>query len=270
MSDIPEVVESTAPPTPAAAPVAAPEPESTAEQVPSPEGETPEAKPERTFTQKELDEVVQKRLAKESRRAERLAEARLRAEFAEKRVSELESRLNPPNPESGKPTPEQFKDYESYIDALTDWKVEQKVGGIRQETAQQQQQRVLAQAAQTIMPKLKAAQSKYDDFEEVATSFKAPRALQAAMLESDITGDLYYYLGANPEERERLFGLSEVGQVRAIAALEAKLKAPPKPTQTPAPIVPNSGNSKVTKHPTDMSYEEFAEYRAKRLKAKRR
>lgn len=49
-----------------------PEPEQTAT---SSEEKQPEVKPERTFTQKELDEILQKRLAKESRKIERYSRA---------------------------------------------------------------------------------------------------------------------------------------------------------------------------------------------------
>lgn len=266
-------IESTAPVAPAvstpAAP-AAPAPEPTADPVADPvEGESkPEAPPEKTLTQSEVNEIVQKEKAKARRQAERMAEARLRAEYAERQLAELKA---PPKQEatSGEPVPAQFQDYESYIAALTDWKVEQKLSGLRKETEAQQVQRQMAERADQVLPKLKPAMEKYDDFQEVATSFKAPPALQAAMLESDHTGELYYYLGSNPAELDRLSRLSDVKQVLAVKELESRLTAPPQPTRTPAPIVPNNGKSAVSKSFTEMNYDEFAEYRRKRLARKR-
>lgn len=268
MSDVDLV--STAPaqePAPVAAIVATPPPEPTADQA-TPEGESPEAKPERTFTQKELDEILQKRIARESRRAERLADAKYRAEYAERQLAELRA---PPkdDPASKGPQPENFKDYESYLDALTDWKVDQRLKGFEQGTRAQQESRIMAERANVVLPKLKTAMEKYDDFQDVATSFQAPAPTQAAMLESEHTGELYYYLGLHPEEVSRLASLSPVQQVKAVEALERKLVSAPSPTKTPAPIVPNNGNSKVSKSPSEMNYDEFAEYRRKRLARKR-
>lgn len=271
MSDI----ESTAPvepatPVPVAAIVATPEAPTTAVEPDAPEGESPEQAP-RTFTQDELNKIVQKEKFKESRRAEKLAEARLRAEYAERERDALQAKLNPqPAQPSGEPTPAQFQDYETYIKALTDFRVGEALKGVRKESEAQQQERAFKERAAAIRPKVEAAKAKYDDFDEVAYSYDAPPAMQAAMLKSAHTGELYYYLGANPDERERIAAMDDFDQAYAIRDLERTLTAPPSPTKTPAPIVPNNGKSSVSKKPTDMNYDEFAEYRRKRLAAKRR
>ena len=181
-----------------------------------------------------------------------------------------ELKAPPPSKPSGEPVPAQFQDYESYISALTDWKVDQKMKGIREETEAQQYARQKAEQAQKVLPKLKSAQDKYDDFNEVATSYQAPPAMQAAMLRSAHTGELYYYLGANIEERERISRLDDIEQVYAIRDLETKLTASSSPTRTPAPIEPNSGKAPVSKHFSDIkSQDEWDEYRRKRLARKR-
>ncbi len=271
MSDI----ESTAPvevAAPVAAIVATPESPPTAEVTDAPpEGESPEAAPEKTLTQSEVNKIVQKEKAQASRRAEKLVEARLRAEYAERERDALQAKLNPqPAQPSGEPTPAQFQDYETYIKALTDFRVNEALKGVRKESEAQQQERAFKERAAAIRPKVEAAKAKYDDFDEVAYSYDAPPAMQAAMLKSAHTGELYYYLGANPDERERIAAMDDFDQAYAIRDLERTLTAPPSPTKTPAPIVPNNGKSSVSKKPTDMNYDEFAEYRRKRLAAKRR
>jgi hypothetical protein len=258
--------------TPAPTPVVetTPAPDSTAEQEATPEGESPEATPEKTLTQSEVNKIIQKEKAQASRRAEKQVELRLRAEYAEKEAAALRNQLNPPKPQlSGEPVPAQFQDYESYISALTDWKVEQKFGGIQKQNETQQAQRAVQERAATILPKLKPAMEKYDDFNEVATSYSAPPAVQAAMLRSSMVGELYYHLGQNPDELDRISRLDDIEQVYAVRDLEAKLKGTPSPTKTPAPIVPNSGRSAVSKSPSAMNYDEFAEYRRKRLANRR-
>lgn len=262
--------------TPVAAPIATPEPVSTAEQVDAPEGESPEAIPEKTLTQSQVNKIVQKEKAQASRQAEKLVEARLRAEYAERERDALAAKLNPqPETPSGEPTPAQFQDYESYIRAFNKWNVKEELKQER-EALQKQHERQRAQqeiekVAVTAIPKLERGREKYDDFDEVVQQFVAntPQAAHDALLESERTDDLLYFLGQNPAERDRIFRLSNVGQVKAITALEAKLTATPSPTRTPAPIVPNNGKSPVSKHWQDMNTEEFFEYRRKRIAAKR-
>ena len=258
----------------AAAPVAdapqvvAPEPTT---QAPEPtagqEGEqTPEAKPERTFTQAELNKIVQKEKAQESRRAEKLAEARYRAEFAERELQAIRQASQPKQPE-GEPKLDQFQDYESYIKAYAKFEAKQLFEAHKAETQQAYQQQSVqqqaAQRAQSIMPKVEKAAEKYDDFHDVATSFNAPQAMQEAMLESDIPGELYYHLGSNPAELNRIASLSPIKQVAAILALEAKLKAPPAVTKAPPPIVPTIGQSSVKKATFDLPWKEFVKQRRK-------
>lgn len=270
-----DVGDTAAPETPVAAPIATPEPDSTAEQVPTPEeGESPEAKPERTFTQKELDEVVQKRLAKESRRAEKLAEARLRAEYAERERDALKAQINPPAAQpSGEPKLEDYQDWDTFDKARLKWYGEQIVGSIRKEREAQQQERQREQTKTAIAPKVDAARTKYEDFDDVALSVSFPESAapaQAAMLHSKITGELYYYLGSNPAEAEAISRLPPIEQVYAIRDLETKLTAPPSPTRAPPPIVPNTGKSPVAKSYSDMNYDEFVAARRKEIAAKRR
>jgi hypothetical protein len=272
MSDIDTaapVVAIPAPEAPAAQP--APEIESTADQSPVPEGEsTPEVVPEKTFTQAELDKIIQKRLHTESRKAER--EAQAREERIREEVESRLSRLQPQTPQpTGEPEPQNFKDYESYIAAKVKFDVDREMSGIKRQSEAQREAEFKRQQAATVLPKLKSAVEKYDDFKEVVTSFKyAPEPMQAAMLESDITGELYYHIGNNPDELERISALSPTRQVEAILKLEAKLKAPPSPTKTPAPIIPNSANSTARKSMSDMNQDEFDEYRRNRLARKRR
>jgi len=126
------------------------------EDSPKPTDEKPkdEEKPEKLLTQKEVDEAIQRRLSRESRKLER----QIRAEIENKYLREQLSQAKPETPSqpSGEPKPEQFKDYESYIDALTDYKVEKKLAGVQERSAQQRQ----AEAQQTAEQKIRENLSK--------------------------------------------------------------------------------------------------------------
>jgi len=219
----------------------------------------PEVKPERVFTQKELDEILQKRLAKESRKIERYSRAE-----AELRVlkEQMQPKAEPVN--HGEPKPEQFKDYESYIEAVTDWKVEQKFKGFQAQSEQERQRQEQAQHEAKLRDNLNKAAAKYEDFEDVVTNPEIPitLAMRDAIGESDIGGDIAYHLGTNVQEAVRIANLSPIAQVRAILDLESKLKAPKKvTTDAPAPIVPNAGKGKVAKDPGQMTDAEYAKWR---------
>ena len=255
--------------TPVAAPEATDAPDPTAGQ----ESEaTPEAKQEeRLFKQSELDKIVQKEKAQAYRKAEREAQAR------EDRIrQEVEQRIAKARPQpapSGEPKLEQFSSYEEYIKAGIRYEAkqlrEQEREQDRQAYQQTNRQRYEQERVAAIQPKVDKAAEKYEDFHEVAHSFDAPEAMQEAMLDSDITGELYYYLGSNPAERVRISNLSPIRQVAAILKLEEKLSAPPSTTKTPAPITPSSPAGASTKSTSEMSDAEWIKWRESDIKQKR-
>lgn len=226
----------------------------------------PEVKPERTFTQKELDEILQKRLAKESRKIERYSRAE-----AELRLLKEQMQPKPDPVSQGEPKPENYKDYESYIEALTDYKVDAKLKGIHERTTQERQQQAQLEHEVKLRDNIVKAAAKYDDFEEVVTNDNVPitYAMRDAIGESEIGGDIAYHLGTNIHEAARIANLSPIGQVRAILDLEAKLKAPKKvTTSAPEPISPSGNKASVTKSPDQMTDAEFDAWRKKHIKAR--
>ena len=74
---------------------------------------------------------MQKRLAKESRRIAKLAEVEAENRMLKQQMEQARPRQEEP---SGKPVPSQFQDYESYIEAVAEWKADQKLQTIRAES----------------------------------------------------------------------------------------------------------------------------------------
>lgn len=222
----------------------------------------PESKPEKTFTQEELDAIVKKRLAKEERRVTRLAQAEAENRMLRK---QLEQQAPEPEQSGGKPQPSQFNDYESYIEALTDWKTDQKMHDLRQESEAKQRQRAEAERAEHVQTKLAAASSKYDDFEEVALDPNLPisQAMAEVIAESEIGGDLAYYLGSHRDEAMRIAKLSPVQQMRELVTLEAKISQPQVvKSSAPKPITPiNTTKSTATGLSDEISMDEWVKRR---------
>ncbi|MDQ2987424.1 MAG: hypothetical protein M3R13_12035 [Armatimonadota bacterium] len=245
---------------------AAPAPDSTAEQGEI--VEKPET-PERTFTQKELDDIVQRRVAKESRRSERFGEERARREAAERELDRIRGERTQPQP-VGDPQPKDFADYESWMRAMVKHEIAQGSKQAQTETQEQQRQRQAFDQAAYARSKLNGS-DELEDFDDVVFAPDVPfsQAMAAAIVESDSPRKVAYHLATNKDEAHRIAQLPPTQQIREIAKLESKLSAPSTPTKTPAPIVPSGTKTTVTKEPSSMSDKEFADWRKRQIAQRR-
>jgi len=225
----------------------------TAEEEPAKPAEEPKA--DKTFTQAELDRIVQKEKAKIERRIER--------QLAEKTQPAIEQK--PVVQALEKPKEDDFSDYGSYLEALADFKADQKI--TERENAKQQQEIEIANKAydqrQSDLRRslMESGEDKYDDFEEVLQSSKLRLADPAylAILESPISADLAYFLCKNDEESERIIALPPYAQAKEIGKLEDKLtaKQPIKKSDAPKPISPVNTSRDFTKRLEDMTVAEY-------------
>ena len=223
-----------------------------------------EVEEEPKLTQKQVDEAIQKRLARESRKLERQIRAEVENQYLRERL-ENQNRQQVTEQPSGEPKPEQFKTYEEYLDKLTDWKVDQRLQKVYESTQQQQQIESQSQYEARLRDNLNKAADKYEDFEEVITnpSLTISPVMADALGESDIGGEIAYYLGIHPKEAAEIAGLSNVAQVKAIDRIEAKLKTP-QITKAPAPMeTVGKGRAQTTPNVEKMSVSEYADYRRK-------
>lgn len=257
--------------TPVAA-EATPTPETTA----APESDTrPEAPPERTFTQKEVDEIAAKRAAQAERRALKVARAEAEAAFYKQQLEA--QRQAPQQQRDGRPREEDFqgKPYHEFAAALARWEAEQvfeqRLKAREQESQAQRQQREAAESAHRVKERLSEGADKYPDFEEVALADHVPisPAMAHAIASSDMSADLAYYLGSHLEEAKRIASLPPEKQFREVVKLESKVSETPTPTRTPPPIQPSQGRATVDKDPSKMTDKEFAEWRKRQIAQRR-
>ncbi|MDQ5979358.1 MAG: hypothetical protein QG602_2332 [Verrucomicrobiota bacterium] len=272
-----------------AAPAAAPEPaatpsapESTAgpdSAAPAPDAAAPEPKPEakpepRLLSQDEVNRIVRReRRAAEDRAYQR---ARLEAENEQLRQQLGKPRGDQPNATQGtgeRPRADQFKDWDSYQEALTDWKVDQKLAGLAEKGTKAREQTSKAEYAQEVTSKLADGLDKYDDFESVvgAPDVAFTDAMVDALIRTKAPADVAYHLGQNPKESQRIARLPLAEQVFAIRDLADKLTQPPAPTKAPEPIKPNSGNAAGVEPSLDAvagNYKEWKRLRERQLAQK--
>lgn len=168
-----------------------------------------------------------------------------------------------------KPKIDDFDSQADYLEALTDWKVEQKVKEREQEAKKasiktEYESRVSKFQSQ-IADFAKTTDDYADVIEDVSDVMITP-GLQEAILESENGPEILYNLAKNRDELMRINKLSLVAQAKEIGKLEARLakteeKKPELKTKTAAPPPPKpvgtKSPGKVVKDPSEMSGDEY-------------
>lgn len=243
------------------------EPEVQAEPTEATEGEEPEVAETDGEAQENDDLPHQKKRGKTAE--DRINDLTRKFREMERRNQVLEGLVSQPTPGSAsegaaKPTPEQFESYDEYVDALTDWKVDQKLNKSSAETAKRTESS-LQQANWAV--KLEAAQSTLPDYAEVVGSSEVPilQHVAQALMDADRGPELAYHMAQNPEVAERLNKMSPMKAALELGRLETALAAPvaKQTTNAPAPATPIRTTSARQSDPAKMSMDEYVEYRRK-------
>lgn len=177
-----------------------------------------------------------------------------------------------PDP-AGKPIADDFDTHEKYVDALTDWKLDQR----------EQSRKAKDQAAQTqseFQKKSKAHVERqqefvkehkdFDDLMDAVDDIPMSLTVQQVILDSENGPELMYELAKDRKEYERICKLSAIDAARALGKFEAKIAktdaasaAETKTTKTPAPLKTVSGNTTTAPkgYRDDMPFKEFKKWR---------
>jgi hypothetical protein len=227
-------------------------------------------------------------------------EARARESDANARVAQLQAELEEvrqrlhaqPNVQPAKddPRPErsQFVSDADYQEALTDWKVDQRIKEREQEQETANVQAAQRQLADNWQRRLEAAKADLTDFDEVVgnSSIELPNHLFAAVVESDYGPQLAYHFAQHPEEARKLMAMSPTEALKMLGRLEDAMAAPvqkpnqqsvqpaakqPETSKAPPPIDPLKNASTPVEKPTSqMTYQEYKAHRAAQQAAQRR
>lgn len=235
-------------------PVATPEPtvgSETVSDVPpetSGEPETHEPEAEKTFTQKELDEIIAKRVAKEQRKAQREADRRIAAALQEQ----------PKQPQvqaEGRPKPENFTSTEDYVEAVADWKASERIRTeleAREKASNEARQREeVSKVHSEFLSREDEVREKYDDYDKVAyqTPYECTPAMAQVIQWSEMGPELAYYLGKHPDEASRIAQIrNPLVAAKELGKLEDKISASPsvqKTSSAPTPIKPVTSKSSI-------------------------
>lgn len=213
------------------------------------------------------------KLTREKYAAEAAAEE-LRRQLADKEKPAAKPAESKPE---GKPVAESFDSYEEYVEALTDWKLEQKEQSRQQSEAQRKAAEERKAVGDAWQGRLKEARTRYADFDAtVDADVPVSAAMQQALLDSEQGADLAYWLGKNPTEAERIAKLAPFAAARELGRIEAGLtretpaqNPKPKTSAAPAPIKPvGKGAAPSAKKPDEMDFQEYTRWREADLKQK--
>ena len=179
---------------------------------------------------------------------------------------------------NGRPAVDSFDTYEEYIDALTDWKVDQK----HKETTEKQK---LDRAKQTYAEQLNTFQERVADYAAENDEFEdaiynvddvtMSPGLQESLLVSDFAPEVMFEIAKDRESYIALNKKNPIAIAREIGKIEARIALSKESDKTeessskkvrkaaPKPISP-IGASKTqvsNKKPEDMSYQEYKKWR---------
>ena len=187
--------------------------------------------------------------------------------------------------EAGKPDPSKFDTHAAYVEALTDWKTDQKLSERDQKDEQKKAQTAQAKLVETYVERKNDFAEKAKDFYEVVSEvddIQMSSAFREIILSSENGPELAYELAKNREEYARVNKLPPLAAAREMGKLEAKLSKPSetktKETKTassaPKPIAPVGGGGKASAPPKTLeeaakhSFAEFKRLREAELKTK--
>lgn len=181
--------------------------------------------------------------------------------------------------EVGKPNPETFETHAEYVEALTDWKIEQREKARAAESRKAQLETEQQTLVKSHLERVKSFKESTDDFDDVVSGVDdvlISPTVRELILTSENSPALMYELAKNREEYERINKLPPLAAARAMGLIEAKLskaskEAKPEPkklTSAPKPIEPvGSKGGPVEKSIHDVAaHGSQAEYEAIRRK----
>lgn len=186
-----------------------------------------------------------------------------------------------PKASTDKPQPDSFESHAEYVEALTDWKIEQRDKAKEAKANQAALEKEQTDLLSAYQKRVKTFMEKTPDFQEAFEGLKAPSPIvERLVFESEYGPEVAYALAQDEKEWARVNSLGPVAAALAIGKLAAKAEAQAevhskssdekpknKTTQAPKPINPVGGKGGVVEKSLDEAAKSSQrEYEAARRK----
>jgi len=229
--------------------------------------------------QRRIDKLNQRVSAKEQE-AEYWKQEALKRATGEKPEAKVET----PKATGGKPNPENFNTHAEYVEALTDWKTDQKFIERDQRVEKSKQQIEAEKVVKSYNERKESFSAKHEDYDEVIAELDdvpLSPAVREIILTSDNGPAIPYQFANNRDEWKRINSLSPLAAAREIGKIESRIDAkssggqssePKKLTSAPKPLEPvGSGKGSAKKSITDpnLSQREYEAIRMAEIKKRR-
>lgn len=177
--------------------------------------------------------------------------------------------------DEGKPDPNSYATHQEWVEAVADWKADQKLKQLEEKQAKERVQSEQQKVVQTYLDRKAAFSEKTPDFDEVVhevDDIPVSLTVQNIILKAENGPQLAYELAKNREEYARICKLPPMEAALEMGALKAKLLAKSSPsteakklTNAPKPLEPvGSGKGATPKKSLDdpeLSYKEYVKLR---------
>ena len=210
---------------------------------------------EKTFTQTELNEILEKRIARAESKAER------RVIQALERIAPQQPQQYQPHQASDRPQRDSYASQESYEDGLVDWKIDQRESVGKQQKAQEQSRAIESKTENMYAEAAKIPGFDRDDFNELPLT----PAIVQTIVDSDVAPKLMAYMAANPADVARIATLSPARQAAELGKLETKVagQKAPRVSNAPDPITTIGSQGGAVKSLATATMDEYIAMRKK-------
>lgn len=125
----------------------------------------------------------------------------------------------------GKPDKDKFETHDEYIEALAEWKADQKFKTIQEENRQNSAIEAALKKQNEHFARVETFKDDHEDFDDVWAGLKVPLtlAMSETIKESDLGPDLMYALAKDPKECARIAKLTPLAAARELGKLEVKV-----------------------------------------------
>lgn len=177
------------------------------------------------------------------------------------------------NASDGAPKIENFENVLDYVEAITEWKSDQKIKTFEQKQSEAAEAQQIEKSLSAYEERAEKFKQETPDFEEkeiaLANSGLVNDSIRKAIISSDMSEKVVYHLANNPGDLMIMQSLDNAGMKRAISMIEDYIEGSQstkvtaaRQTKAAAPITPVKAKATITnKDFADMSQQEIERWR---------